>query len=293
MKPTRIAAGCLGLVFAFLFAFALQARGAATASDNPCNTSSAISSGLNTGSGFAAWTSVSGSYYYGGSGISGDACTSHDWGMFDGGGVTSCQRPFTSANGVTSLQVGQKIVIDMANGGVQSGGTEGFSLYNASSQALWEIYYKGSDSWYIKDGSGETKQSGIPYANGGIRVSFTLTPDSSHYSAVIEQPVGTSKGTFTGTFQSQGGGSAITQLRWFTSNIGGGNNLQVGQMGVSCPDTLAIGTQPTAQTVCSTPGSASFTVGSVTGDSVTYQWRKNGSALSNGGSIANATTATL
>ena len=54
----------------------------------------------------------------------------------------------------------------------------------------------------------------------------------------------------------------------------------------------SIGTQPTDQTACSTPGTASFTV-AASGTGLTYQWRLNGVNLVNGTNIAGATTATL
>ena len=54
----------------------------------------------------------------------------------------------------------------------------------------------------------------------------------------------------------------------------------------------AITVQPTAQTACSTPGTASFGV-TATGTGLTYQWRLNGSALSNAGKYSGVTTATL
>jgi hypothetical protein len=287
MKPNQTISNRLGTLAAaatifFLATLAPQrAQAAAAASDNPCNTSSAIANGLNTGSGFAPWTSVSGSFYYGGSGISGDACTSHDWGMYDGGGVTSCQRPFTSADGTANLQVGQIITNDMQQGG--NSGTVGLSLYNSSSSPVFEFYQKFGDSgWVIHDNAGTTITT-VPYASGGIRVVFTLT-SSTTYSLSVQVPVGgTSYGPFTGTLIS--GAPPITQLRWFTSAIGSGNNLQVGQMNVSCP-TPTVTMQPNPEFVFS-GSTATFTVASTTASSPTYQWQ-----LNSGGSFTNIPGAT-
>ncbi|HNP23554.1 MAG TPA: putative Ig domain-containing protein, partial [Panacibacter sp.] len=59
----------------------------------------------------------------------------------------------------------------------------------------------------------------------------------------------------------------------------------------------SIGTQPTDQTACSTPGTASFTVAAA-GTGLTYQWRLNGVNLvngvqGNGSTVSGATTNTL
>ncbi len=54
----------------------------------------------------------------------------------------------------------------------------------------------------------------------------------------------------------------------------------------------SIGTQPTAQTVCSNPGTATYTI-TAAGDGLTYQWRLNGVNLSDGANISGSTTATL
>lgn len=64
---------------------------------------------------------------------------------------------------------------------------------------------------------------------------------------------------------------------------------------VSAPPSIS--GQPTAQSACSTPGTASYSV-TATGDGLTYRWRLNGGNLSdgaqgNGSTVSGATTATL
>src|SRR5208282_3528535 len=290
MNQIKWLAAC-GLVttITLFSALAPQARAAAPANDNPCNSGTNIYNNLNTGTGFAAWTGVSGSFYYGGSGMSGDACSGHDWGMYDSGGVTTCQRPFTAANGVTSLQVGQTITNDMENGGVQNGDTEGLSLWNASGQNVFEMYFiGGGNNWTVADGSGTSTNDAIPYAGSGCRVIFTLTSSTTYSLTVYVAIGGTKHGPFTGTLSNPSGGQAITQLRWFTSNIGGGNNLQVGQMEVTCPDALTLTEQPVSESV-PTNQVAVFTVANK-GDSVTYQWQ---SCTTSGGTYSAISGATF
>ncbi|HKB71574.1 MAG TPA: hypothetical protein VKH46_12070, partial [Thermoanaerobaculia bacterium] len=75
-----------------------------------------------------------------------------------------------------------------------------------------------------------------------------------------------------------------------TNVTGNGNGPYFFKFTVGCP-SIAINTQPANAAVC--PGSsASFSV-AATGTSLTYQWRKNGSNLSNGGAITGATLPTL
>ena len=56
--------------------------------------------------------------------------------------------------------------------------------------------------------------------------------------------------------------------------------------------TPSISSQPVAQTACSTPGTASFTI-TAAGTGLTYQWRLNGVNLVDGANVAGSTTATL
>jgi hypothetical protein len=253
-----------------------------------------MANGLNTGTGFAAWTGVSGDFYYGSSGISGDACTTHDWGMYDSGGTTSAQRPFTNSG---TLSVGQIVTVDMENGGINSPGSEGLSLWNSSGNNVWELYFPGGATYWTISAGSVSPASAIPYSGSGCRVLFTLT-SSTTYSLTVQVPVGgTSYGPYTGTLLSPTGGQSITQLRFYTYDIGSGNNLQVGQMGVSCP-TPTVTTQPGSTTVCS-GSTASFTAASTTAASPTYQWQvstNSGSSWNNvssgtGGATASYTTA--
>ncbi|MDQ5857382.1 MAG: immunoglobulin domain-containing protein, partial [Acidobacteriota bacterium] len=72
---------------------------------------------------------------------------------------------------------------------------------------------------------------------------------------------------------------------------GGGTREYVANYDACVNPSITVGGQPVSQTVC--PGSsASFTVGAA-GTNLSYQWRKDGSPLSNGGNISGATSATL
>jgi hypothetical protein len=279
------------------------ANAAATASDTACNDTGA--NGTTGGSGFGAWVttlgSTGGTYTGGDTTINGNGCGTA-WGSYTGTATTTAtsqSRPFTGADGQTTLQPGQQLVADLHNGGVATGGSEGLTLWNADNNLVWELHYDGNDAWYVVDNSGTTKQATIPYLGSGGRVTFTLASATS-YSFTVKVPgtgTQTTYGPFTGTLASPTGGAGITQMRFYTFAIGSNNNLQFNNLGVSCPDTLKITNSPTAQTNCAGT-TAAFTVGGISGDSVTYQWQRNGTNLSNGATgsgatYGGATTATL
>ena len=273
--------------------FAPQHINAAAAGDTACNDDG--SNGSNGGTGFGAWvTSIAtgGGIYTAGDTIISNANTcGMAWGNYTGTNATTAtyqSRPFTSSNGTNVLQPGQQLTADLQNGGVQSGGSEGLTLWNASGNIVWGLHYHGFDSWYIMDSNGATKQTAIPY--GVLRVIFTLT-SPTNYSVTIKQPPTTGAtytGTFTGTVANPSGGTGITQMRFFTFNLGSGNNIQFNNVGVSCPDTLNITNSPTAQTNC-VGTIVTFSVSGISGDSVTYQWQRNGTNISNGVTGSGAT----
>ena len=277
-----------------------RANATSPASDDVCNDS--MGNGNNGGTGFAPWINVtngSGGFYNNGGALTseGSGCST-SWGMYcSGTSVNTASRPFTNSE---TLSVGQTITVDMASSAnTAAGGSEGMSLYNSSGVAVFEFYFSGgAASWTIHDNSG-TALSGVPYETepSAVRVLFTLT-SSTTYSLTVQAPIGTSSlSGRTGTLISESP-QAISQLRFFTYDIGSGNNLEAGKIGVSCPDTLKITNNPTAQTNC-VGTTAMFSVSGISGDSVTFQWQLQGTNISNGGgtgsgaTFGGATTATL
>ncbi len=84
-------------------------------------------------------------------------------------------------------------------------------------------------------------------------------------------------------------GLGANLYRWTVSF--GACNTATSDVTITRLQSPAISTPPTAQIACA-GSSASFTV-SATGAGLTYQWRKGGTPLSNGGNISGATSATL
>jgi hypothetical protein len=307
MKQSRILTACGVLtMIAALAVWAPQARGVTNAFDDACNDTMSTSS--NGGYGFLAWSNVgsqnsgTGGGTYQGTGLNGNGCNT-DWGLYNGCGscsvVWSAQRGFNSGNGTNALQPGQAVIVDMANGGVNGGGSEGLSLWNSGGSNVWELYFSGgSSTWTISDNSG-TYASSLPYETNvtsgtsgfGVRAIFKLTSATTYIAKL--QTNATGGGTtwsYTNTVNSPGGnsgGPAITQLRFFTYDIGGGNNLQVNDIAVVCTDTLTFTEQPISESA-PTNDIAVFTVANF-GDSVTYQWQ---SATSSNGTYTAISGAT-
>src|SRR5205823_2692530 len=72
----------------------------------------------------------------------------------------------------------------------------------------------------------------------------------------------------------------------------GGAQATSGQSTLTVNQSVSITGNPTAQSACTTPGTATFTV-TATGTGLAYQWRKAGANVSNNATISGATSATL
>jgi hypothetical protein len=170
-----------------------------------------------------------------GGGSSGNINSSNGkaWGMYsDGWTPTEAIRPIPG-----NLAVGETLALDMDNGYINTGGYEGFSLWNSNSEIVWEFYFLGGGNNYtINDNSGAHELSSMPITFSGVHVEFTLT-DSTHYSVAITRPIGGATSTYTGTLKSPANGSTIAKLRMMNINGNAGlhsnydlyfNNISVG-----------------------------------------------------------------
>ena len=97
--------------------------------------------------------------------------------------------------------------------------------------------------------------------------------------------------------QPLGGAGGTIELGWDTAAVGGydrgvpvnGIQLVLNAPNPGLPPAITVDPQPT---VSATNGTVTLTV-TATGNNLTYQWRKNGANLPNGGHISGATTSTL
>jgi hypothetical protein len=288
MKHVKLISACgLAATIALAATWAPRAWAAAKASDAACNDNG--SNGSNGGTGFGAWSTAiavgGGTYTTTDNTISNASCATA-WGTFTGTNTTTATsqaRPFTSANSANALQPGQQVSVMMHNGGIATGGSEGVSLWNTSSNGVLELVFDGgSSTWSINDSTGfHAASPSIPYAGGSVSglLAVVRLTSSTTYSLTVTEPanrasgVQTVYGPYAGTLANPSGGQAITQLRFFTFDDGSGNNLQFNNLNVSCPDTLLFTTQPVSETV-PTNDAALFSANTF-GDSVTYQWQSS------------------
>lgn len=309
---TIVACGVLGTFMAFA-AWLPQARAAAGASDNSCNYGSTWTNGNNFGTGFGAWamsplpTSGNVSYFVGSAGGNGSGCASgggingscgNSWGIFANNNNTgAARRSFSSANGTNALLVGQTFAISWDNGFINQPGTVGFSLENASSNFVFQCYFRGgSNSYSIADSLGNNGRSiGVGYTEGGMNCSFSLTSPTNYTFTLTTVTNGFST-NYVGVISNAVGGVAIVQVRAFNFQGNSGNtcnqNAYYNNLSITCP-TLLFSTQPTNLLVCA-GSSASFTaIASNTASAPVYQWQKAGVNLTSGGTVSGATSSTL
>lgn len=170
------------------------------------------------------------------------------WGMYaNSGSVSNAIRPFDVA-----LTPGSTFSIKMDNGWIESGGSVGFGLQDASGNNRMEFYFRNGQSNYkINDNAGET-DTGLGFSDEGLNLVFTLVT-STTYSLEITRLEGGSY-TRNGTLINPGAGQPIARARLFNANAGFDgqrnayfNNLQICTPQSTCQiSDLAAG----AQTSC-------------------------------------------
>ncbi|MBX7223175.1 MAG: immunoglobulin domain-containing protein [Blastocatellia bacterium] len=117
------------------------------------------------------------------------------------------------------------------------------------------------------------------WRKGGANIANGATGNGSMYAGVTTNTL-----MITGTALADAGSFDLV----ITGTCG---NATTNAATLTVNTAPMITTQPTAQTVCAGTN-ATFTV-AATGTGLTFQWRKGGTNLSNGGNISGATTATL
>jgi len=212
------------------------------------------------------------------------------FGIFTGPNTTTAvevKRPLT-AGGLLStniLNVGQVLSFDMMNGGINTGGSQGLSLFNFSSNYVFQLLFRsGSNTWQISDSAGSTASTPrfptpapLPFRRNSKLTSPTAYQLTAYMSTNTSSPY-----IYTGTISNAVGGTQIAIARFYSFDIGSGNNLRFNNLQVSCPDANAFTQQPQSETVPA--GANASLISSNSGDIATYQWQyspDNGSTWNN------------
>jgi hypothetical protein len=126
----------------------------------------------------------------------------------------------TAVRTFNALTPGQVVSIDMDNGFVANGITEGFSLQSSIGTNLLEFYFLGGGADYMYSDATGAHHTGIGYTDNGLRVVFIL--DSSTNYTLNVTPCGGTTSQFMGLYTN-----TISRLELFDNNPNGGgqNNL--------------------------------------------------------------------
>lgn len=216
--------------------------------------------GQNGGYGFGPWAftpapnTAQGGFFIGNSslnagGASGNINTSGvAWGMYHSNGPTAeAIRSFTpgGTNGLASLGIGEKFILRMDNGFINTNGAVGFSLLNSIGEKRFEFFFTGGQSTYtIRLGTDLHTVHG--FTGDGMSAEFTLTsPDTFQFDLTFATGSPVTE-TFTGTLNFTAG-SGIEQFRLFNFGSGGGSNADVFYNSIAvvpepgCPVLMALG----------------------------------------------------
>jgi len=204
----------------------------------------------------------------------GDAPLSYQWINYrgylsDGGSISGSTSPTLMLSGLSPDDSGSSFEVRVANtcGGLVSSQatlTVNWSPFTASISGPDEVSAQSTNTYGAPSGS-------------GLSYGWSISGE-----AVI---VGATNG------QSVSVAANMGDVFTLTLNMSNGDCSPTAGKTVSIFGPALIITQPVSQVVCP-GGTATFSV-AATGSSLTYQWRKDGVSLINGGNISGATSTTL
>lgn len=150
---------------------------------------------------------------------SGNFFANPQWGLFANSGAESQAgtKPFGTLEGInrTLNQTGDYVQLNFQNGSVQSGGSVGFFLRNASNQAMATFFFSGGQSFYqINDQTGPSS-TGFGYTTNSFQIRIALTDSLGGYTLTAGSQ--TLSGRTLNNFSS-----GISQLVVFNNNAGSG-----------------------------------------------------------------------
>lgn len=124
------------------------------------------------------------------------------------GGTARARRTLDAA-----MQVGDTFSFLFDNNSIQNGGSAGFALENASGETLVGVYFIGGEFVYKLEDQAGLRETGLPYASGGITATLTLD-SATTYSISLN---GTN---LFGTLTAAAAGTAVRQFQAWNFNCG-------------------------------------------------------------------------
>jgi hypothetical protein len=162
------------------------------------------------------------------------------WGIYaNDNNFTAAYRAFSN-----SLPVGGTFKVDMDNGFINTGSSDGFVLRNGNitgsytnynTGARFEFLYLGGDSsnsYKVVDAAG-LYNIGVPFTGTGLHLAFTLNTTDTYTLLVVDNTTGATNATVNGTLSGTSG-STVDSIALYNRNAGSGssanayfNSLQV------------------------------------------------------------------
>lgn len=126
------------------------------------------------------------------------------------------------------MVVGDRFTLKFDNNRLQTGGQAGFSLADSNGATRFRFYFVGGESHYRVSDATTNKQTSIPYTDGGLSLTFTLTSTNGY---LLDAGNGYS---LAGPLAA---GSAISRLSLEAKDLGNGGSYDffVGEMALSGP----------------------------------------------------------
>ncbi|MEQ8822180.1 MAG: glycoside hydrolase family 66 protein [Sumerlaeia bacterium] len=140
------------------------------------------------------------------------------WGLYNQSTATVME----ASRSFTPLDTGQSLRLHMDNGYMNTGGSAGFGLRNASGENLFEFYFRGGEGQYfVQDSLGE-RMTALPFTTAGLDIEFTLTAPTAYSLRVVPFGEESATITLTGSLAPVSGSLDIETLRLFNFNAGTG-----------------------------------------------------------------------
>lgn len=181
---------------------------------------------------------------------------------------------FEAFRSFAGIPVNSSLSVRMDNGCIQTGGTVGFALRNASGNTLAEFFFRADDGAYtVNDATsgGSFSNSGVAFTDEGVEVTYVITATGT-YTIHIKRLVSGVVTTLTGrSFFNPSGGQVPAQIRLFNFNAGNGSgfNAAYNNLKICRPCTVFTAALNGTTSVCQSATATNLTT-TITGGTSPY-----------------------